>query len=68
MLSFLKKIFGSKPTEVSPAPYKVEAPATPVVTVTTDTKTEAVATKKPAAKKAVTAKPKAPRKPRAPKA
>ena len=26
MLSFLKKIFGSKATEPAPAPYKVEAP------------------------------------------
>jgi hypothetical protein len=65
MLSFLKKIFGPKSTEASPAPYKVEAPTAPVVTATT---TEATPTKKPAAKKAVTAKPKAPRKPRASKA
>ena len=26
MLSFLKKIFGSKPAKESPAPYKVEKP------------------------------------------
>ena len=63
MLSFLKKIFGAKSTEASPAPYKVEAPTAPVVTATTT----ATPTKKPAAKKAVTAKPNAPRKPRAPK-
>jgi len=62
MLSFLKKIFGPKTTEAIPAPYKVEAPTAPVVTATT---TEATPTKKPVAKKAVTAKPKAPRKPKA---
>ena len=27
MLSFLKKIFGSKPVESAPVPYKVETPA-----------------------------------------
>ena len=65
MLSFLKKIFGAKSVDTStPVPYKVEAPTAPVVTATT---TEATPTKKPAVKKAVTAKPKAPRKPRAPK-
>jgi hypothetical protein len=49
MLSFIKKLFGSKPT-VAPAPYKVEAPAKPA---------KKAAAKKPAVKKAVTRKPKA---------
>jgi hypothetical protein len=64
MLSFLKKIFGAKPADTAtPAPYKVEAPAAPVVT-----ETPAAPAPKPAAKKATPAKPRAPRKPRAPKA
>jgi hypothetical protein len=54
MLSFIKKLFGSKPAEVT-APYKVEAPAA-----------EAPA-KKPAAKKTAV-KAKTTRKPRTPKA
>ena len=52
MLSFFKKLFGSKPAEVK-APYKVEAP-----------KAEAKPAKKPTVKKATTK----PRKPKAPKA
>ena len=62
MLSFLKKIFGAKTTEASPAPYKVETPAVPVVT-----ETPAAPAKKLVTKKAASVKPKAPRKPRAPK-
>jgi hypothetical protein len=54
MLSFIKKLFGSKPEEVA-APYKVETPLAKELA------------KKPAAKKAaVKAKPT--RKPRTPKA
>jgi len=61
MLEFFKKLFGAKPVEVSPAPYKVEAPAAIVEApaVTTKPKVE----KKPAVKKATTTT----RKPRAPK-
>jgi hypothetical protein len=51
MLSFLKKIFGSKPAE-TPVPYKVEVP---VAKPEAEKKT---ADKKPAAKK-TTRKPKA---------
>jgi len=60
MLSFIKKLFGSKPAE-TPAPYKVEAPK--VEQFPFPDKPE----KKPAAKKPV-AKAKTARKPRAPKA
>ena len=58
MLSFLKKIFGAKPAEPTPAPYKVEASQFPFPKVEQD--------KKPAAKKTAK-KPSAPRKPRAKK-
>ena len=55
MLEFFKKLFGTKPVE-TPAPYKVEAPvATPKVEKTA---------KKPAVKKATTAKPKKPKTPK----
>lgn len=54
MFAFIKKLFGSKPAVEVKVPYKVEAP-----------KAEAKPAKKPAVKKATTAKP---RKPRAPKA
>jgi hypothetical protein len=57
MLSFIKKLFGSKPTETA-APYKVETPSFPVA------KEEAKPAKKPTVKKATTK----PRKPKAPKA
>ena len=40
MLSFLKKLFGAKPTEASPAPYKVETPA-PVVETPVETPVQA---------------------------
>jgi hypothetical protein len=64
MLSFLKKIFGAKPAEPAPVPYKVETPAKvaefpfPTAKPKSEKKT---ADKKPAAKKSA-------RKPRAPKA
>jgi len=59
MLSFIKKLFGSKPTEVA-APYKVEAPVAKVPVAETPAK-------KPAAKKTAV-KAKTARKPKAPKA
>ena len=70
MLSFLKKIFGAKSTEASPAPYKVETPApmapapggTPLggntMSVAPAVKKAA---KKPAVKKTTTRKPRAPK-------
>ena len=67
MLSFLKKIFGAKPAESAPVPYKVEAPAKvaefPFPAVKSDQAPKAqkkTADKKPAAKKPA-------RKPKAPK-
>jgi hypothetical protein len=64
MLSFIKKLFGSKPAE-TPAPYKVEAPKVKEFPFPENKPAKAV--KKPAVKKpAVTAK--TARKPRAPKA
>ena len=64
MLSFIKKLFGSKPAE-TPAPYKVEAPKVEEFPFP-ETKS-ANAAKKPAVKKPA-AKAKTVRKPRAPKA
>jgi len=57
MLSFLKKFFGSKSTEATPAPYKVEAPA-PVAEAAPAVKKVA---KKPAVKTAATRKPRTPK-------
>ena len=48
MLSFIKKIFGSKPAETTAAPYKVETPAP-------------AKAKKPAAKPKTARKPKTPK-------
>jgi hypothetical protein len=59
MLSFLKKIFCAAEPDVTPVPYKVEAPVAEVE------KTVSKPAKKPTVKKATTAKP---RKPRTPKA
>jgi hypothetical protein len=54
MLSFLKKIFGAKPAESTPAPYKVEASQFPFPKVEQDKKpAKKPAAKKPAAKKTV---------------
>jgi hypothetical protein len=50
MLSFLKKIFGAAEPDVTPVPYKVEAPVAVKKTA-----------KKPAVKKATTRKPKTPK-------
>jgi hypothetical protein len=61
MLSFLKKIFGAKPAEVAPAPYKVEKPTEFPFPSTKPVKSEKkTAEKKPGARR--------PRKPKAPKA
>jgi len=56
MFAFLKKLFGSKPAEVAPAPYKVEEPKKEVEKVA-----KPKAGKKPTVKKATTRKPKAPK-------
>jgi hypothetical protein len=62
MLSFLKKIFGVKTVDSTPAPYKVEKPAEfPFPTAKPIESKKKPAVKKPAAKKA-------PRKPKSPKA
>lgn len=66
MLSFLKKIFGAKPAESAPAPYKVENTVPQVAEFPFPTATPAKAEKKPAVKKPVAKKPA--RKPKAPKA
>jgi hypothetical protein len=64
MLSLLRKLLGSKSAETTEVPYKVEAPVgEPALPFPA-----AKPTRKPAAKKATTTKPKAPRKPRATKA
>ena len=64
MLSFLKKIFGPKPTTESPAPYKVEEPAQfPFPKAVVEEKKPVA--KKPAAKKPAVKKPAAPKKPKA---
>jgi hypothetical protein len=59
MLEFFKKIFGAKPVEVSPAPYKVETPAPVAETAPAPAVKKAV--KKPAVKKATTRKPRTPK-------
>lgn len=56
MFAFLKKLFGSKPAEVAPVPYKVEEPKKEVEKVA-----KPKAEKKPTVKKATTRKPKAPK-------
>jgi hypothetical protein len=66
MLSFLKKIFGSKTAEPAPAPYKVEKPESKVAEFPFPTAKPAEVAKKPAVKKPA-AKTKPVRKPRAPK-
>lgn len=55
MLSFLKRIFGAKPAEQSPAPYKVEAGQFPFPKAEQEAKparAKKPVAKKPAAKKA----------------
>jgi hypothetical protein len=64
MLSFLKKIFGTKTVEVIPVPYKVETPVTIAIEGAGAVEVKPAvkkAVKKPAAKTAA-------RKPRTPKA
>jgi hypothetical protein len=67
MLSFLKKLFGAKPAESAPVPYKVEKPESKVAEFPFPTAKPAGSKKKPAVKKSA-AKSKPVRKPRAPKA
>jgi hypothetical protein len=60
MFAFLKKLFGSKPAEVKPTPYKVETPK-----VETQVAAKPKAEKKPAVKAKTARKPKAPKAPKA---
>jgi hypothetical protein len=53
MLEFFKRLFGSKPAEPAPAPYKVEKPAEfPFPTAKPVESKKKPAVKKPATKKA----------------
>jgi hypothetical protein len=63
MLSFLKKIFGAKPADATPVPYKVETSQFPFPKVQQETKPAKA--KKPATKKPAVKKPAAPKKPKA---
>ena len=68
MIGFIKKLFGSKPTETTQpeaAPYKVEVAPTPVAEKAAEAVIKSVAkpVKKPAPKKPAATK-KAPRKPK----
>jgi hypothetical protein len=69
MLSFLKKIFGAKPAEPTPAPYKVEGsehfPFPKAVAEEKKPAAKKPAAKQPAAKKPAVKKPAAPKKPKA---
>ena len=51
MLSFLKKIFGAKPAESTPAPYKVEEPGQFPFPKAVKEEKSAVKAKRPAAKR-----------------
>ena len=66
MLEFFKRLFGSKPAESAPAPYKVENTVPQVAEFPFPATTPAKAEKKPAVKKPVAKK--TARKPKAPKA
>jgi hypothetical protein len=66
MLSFLKKIFGSKPAESAPAPYKVETPK--VSEFPFPSKPAQAKAKKKTAGPKPAVKAKSARKPKAPKA
>ena len=64
MLSFLKKIFGAAEPDVTPVPYKVEAPVAQIpkkVVVPKATTAKPKAEKKPAAKAKTARKPKGPK-------
>ena len=65
MLSFLKKIFGAKPAESTPAPYKVEATEHFPFPKTVAEPKPAMKAKQPASKKPATKKPRAPKTPKA---
>ena len=67
MLEFFKRLFGSKPAEPAPAPYKLEKSESKVAEFPFPSIKPAPAEKKPAVKKPA-AKTKPVRKPRAPKA
>jgi hypothetical protein len=67
MLEFFKRLFGSKPAEPTPAPYKVEKPESKVAEFPFPSVKPAQVAKKPAVKKPA-AKTKPVRKPKAPKA
>jgi hypothetical protein len=62
MLKFFKRLFGTKPAEVAPASYKVEAPAKPSEFPFPSAK-PAKSEKKPVEKKPNARKPRRPRKP-----
>jgi hypothetical protein len=66
MLEFFKRLFGSKPAESAPAPYKVENTVPQIAEFPFPTVTPAKTEKKPAAKKSAAKK--TARKPKAPKA
>jgi hypothetical protein len=63
MLEFFKRLFGSKPAEPTPAPYKVEKAAEFPFPSAKPAKSE----KKPVVKKPSARKPRKPRKPAVPK-
>jgi hypothetical protein len=68
MLEFFKRLFGSKPAEPTPAPYKVEKPAEFPFPSAKSTKSEKkLVAKKPVEKKPSARRPRKPRKPAAPK-
>jgi hypothetical protein len=64
MLEFFKRLFGSKPAESTPAPYKVEKPAEFPFPSSKPAKSE----KKPTEKKPGARRPRRPRKPKTPAA
>ena len=64
MLSFLKRVFGTKPAVETPAPYKVEGSEHFPFPKTVAEEKESVA-KKPVAKKPAVKKPRAPKTPKA---
>jgi hypothetical protein len=67
MLSFLKKLFGAKPAESAPVPYKVEKSESKVAEFPFPSVNPTETKKKPAVKQPAV-KAKTARKPRAPKA